>query len=379
MRGSGEAVAVARDVASSSPAKPPSAFGMMRYQRVGPDCLPLPNGGGGGSRKPTAAPRSSKDDDTPAVASDSSRMGSCLATSSIEFKPRPRAPQPPPPAAAPAAPSSSAAAAGRSPAPDHGHHHSDFSDQTSPISTGGGAVSGSAGPDATVLLQWGHNKRSRGRRDASASSATAPSPQRRQAVVKIQRRSSAPAEKLMPPPTGTPSSRHGRYAIPHHRSGEERVADGPSASKAERQQRASSDSKAAEAGVAMATAKAEPKYQQSGGGDLHGAGSSSKAPAAVQKHELPRIYTTLSRKEKEEDFLAMKGTKLPQRPKKRPKLVEKAVNYICPGMWLSDVTRSKYVVREKKCTKKVHVNLQPIDFIYIFTLCDLREVGEAKS
>ncbi|KAL5202204.1 hypothetical protein ABZP36_013156 [Zizania latifolia] len=357
----------------------------MRYQRVSPDCLPLPNGGGGGNRKPAAAPRSSKDDDAPAVATDSSRMGSYLATSSVEFKPRPRTPQPPPPAPALAPPSSSAAASGRSPARDHGHHASDISDQASPSTTGGGAGSGSVGPDATMLLQWGHNKRSRGRRDSSASSATAPSPQRRQAAVKIQRRSSAPAEKLMPPPCATTPSRgstlrvtsslpargcsgagdahHGRNSLPHNRSGEERGAGGPSASKAERQQRLSSDSKAAhraaEAGLAMATAKAEPKYQQSGGGEHHGAASSSKAAAAVQKHELPRIYTTLSRKEKEEDFMAMKGTKLPQRPKKRPKLVEKAVNYICPGMWLSDVTKSKYVVREKKCTKKVHADFSP--------------------
>ena len=38
--------------------------------------------------------------------------------------------------------------------------------------------------------------------------------------------------------------------------------------------------------------------------------------------EWPRIYVALSRKEKEDDFLAMKGTKLPQRPKKRAKNVE---------------------------------------------------------
>ncbi|CAN6336850.1 unnamed protein product [Urochloa humidicola] len=91
----------------------------------------------------------------------------------------------------------------------------------------------------------------------------------------------------------------------------------------------------------------QPQHQQQQGGG--GAGSSSK-PAP--KLELPRIYTTLSRKEKEEDFLAMKGTKLPQRPKRRPKNVEKAVNFICPGTWLSDVTRSRYEVREKKCPKK---------------------------
>ena len=113
----------------------------------------------------------------------------------------------------------------------------------------------------------------------------------------------------------------------------------------------------------------------------------------VERFELPRIYISLSRKEKEDDFLAMKGTKLPQRPKKRAKNVDKTLqvtppqppgleldliysypirsrfsssqNFTCaslaafimqfvfPGMWLSDLTKGRYEVREKKCVKKV--------------------------
>jgi hypothetical protein len=146
------------------------------------------------------------------------------------------------------------------------------------------------------------------------------------------------------------------------RSGEQSAA----ATKAEKQQQRPAAHRVAEAGgVVMALAKTDSKYQHHTGhgghgqaADHHGPSSSSKAAtAAAQKIELPRIYTTLSRKEKEEDFMAMKGTKLPQRPKKRPKLVEKQVNFVCPGMWLSDVTRSKYIVREKKSTKKVHILL----------------------
>ncbi|XP_059656279.1 uncharacterized protein LOC132303153 [Cornus florida] len=68
--------------------------------------------------------------------------------------------------------------------------------------------------------------------------------------------------------------------------------------------------------------------------------------------EWPRIYIPLTRKEKEEDFLAMKGTKLPHRPKKRAKTIERILQYCFPGMWLSDVTRGRYEVREKKCAKK---------------------------
>lgn len=41
---------------------------------------------------------------------------------------------------------------------------------------------------------------------------------------------------------------------------------------------------------------------------------------------LPRFFIALSNKEKEEDFMAMKGCKLPQRPKKRPKLMQKCLH-----------------------------------------------------
>jgi len=39
----------------------------------------------------------------------------------------------------------------------------------------------------------------------------------------------------------------------------------------------------------------------------------------------PKLYITLSSKEKEEDFLAMKGCKLPQRPKKRAKIIQRSL------------------------------------------------------
>jgi hypothetical protein len=47
----------------------------------------------------------------------------------------------------------------------------------------------------------------------------------------------------------------------------------------------------------------------------------------VLSMEWPRIVLGLTRREKEDDFLAMKGTsKLPQRPKKRLKVIEKALH-----------------------------------------------------
>lgn len=66
----------------------------------------------------------------------------------------------------------------------------------------------------------------------------------------------------------------------------------------------------------------------------------------------PKLYVTLSSKEKEEDFMAMKGCKLPQRPKKRAKLIQRTLLLVSPGAWLSDLCQERYEVREKKSSKK---------------------------
>ncbi|KAL2557120.1 hypothetical protein Fot_01859 [Forsythia ovata] len=66
----------------------------------------------------------------------------------------------------------------------------------------------------------------------------------------------------------------------------------------------------------------------------------------------PKLLVTLSSKEKEEDFMAMKGCKLPQRPKKRAKLIQRTILLVSPGAWLSDLCQERYEVREKKTSKK---------------------------
>ncbi|KAI7742952.1 hypothetical protein M8C21_010423, partial [Ambrosia artemisiifolia] len=68
----------------------------------------------------------------------------------------------------------------------------------------------------------------------------------------------------------------------------------------------------------------------------------------------PKFAIGLTNKEKEEDFLAIKGAKLPQRPKKRAKFIQRTINLVCPGGWLCDLTLERYEVREnKKITKKI--------------------------
>ncbi|PIA53980.1 hypothetical protein AQUCO_00900509v1 [Aquilegia coerulea] len=66
----------------------------------------------------------------------------------------------------------------------------------------------------------------------------------------------------------------------------------------------------------------------------------------------PKLFISLSSKEKEEDFMAMKGCKLPQRPKKRAKFIQKTLLLVSPGAWLSDLCQERYEVREKKTSKK---------------------------
>ncbi|KAF9594129.1 hypothetical protein IFM89_028383 [Coptis chinensis] len=66
----------------------------------------------------------------------------------------------------------------------------------------------------------------------------------------------------------------------------------------------------------------------------------------------PRLFISLSSKEKEEDFMAMKGCKPSQRPKKRAKLIQRSLLLVTPGTWLSDLCQERYEVREKKTSKK---------------------------
>ncbi|CAL0305774.1 unnamed protein product [Lupinus luteus] len=81
-------------------------------------------------------------------------------------------------------------------------------------------------------------------------------------------------------------------------------------------------------------------------------GSPSGSGGAAPPVWPPKFVIALTNKEKEEDFMAIKGSKLPQRPKKRAKLIQRTLNLVSPGTWLCDLTLERYEVREKKITKK---------------------------
>ncbi|GER32115.1 hypothetical protein STAS_08170 [Striga asiatica] len=81
-------------------------------------------------------------------------------------------------------------------------------------------------------------------------------------------------------------------------------------------------------------------------------GGGSGSPEAVSAIWPPKFVIALTNKEKEEDFMAIKGSKLPQRPKKRAKFIQRTLNLVSPGAWLCDLTLERYEVREKKVSKK---------------------------
>ncbi|XP_074587694.1 uncharacterized protein LOC141843534 isoform X1 [Curcuma longa] len=211
----------------------------------------------------------------------------------------------------------------------------------------------------TGLLQWGLNKRSRGSRADDRSAGDESSANSRH---KIQRRSVLSA--AMPPP---PCGLYTRDA--NHRSLKNKnIKDGssdltlsgkrsprvlPDNAQKPTAKAAQNGCSAAAAGVYVNTESSKRPFEREMG--------SAGEKINLDKFEWPRIYISLSRKEKEDDFLAMKGTKLPHRPKKRPKNIEKALQYCFPGMWLSDLTRARYEVREKKCVKKKKLGLRAME------------------
>ncbi|KAF4359828.1 hypothetical protein G4B88_020349 [Cannabis sativa] len=270
---------------------------MMRYQRViSPDCVPLSNGNG--TKKPI-----NREQDTitrfRSPSSSSSTQQDLSFQQSIE-----------------------------QPHHHHHHHHHDSSSSPSP-SRGSG----------DMLLQWGQKKRSRVSRteihknlnmEDSSSSLSAVSLVQVVRQRRLPNHSGSTPKKLLnsnimpPPPTPPPlpsssSSSNGTRArkevLLSHRNLEDRSGTN------------GSPSRICGGGVRSTVGKSEKKVSSS-------------------------CLARLGNDKKEDDFLAMKGTKLPQRPKKRPKNVDRALQYCFPGMWLSDLTRNRYEVREKKCVKK---------------------------
>jgi hypothetical protein len=93
-------------------------------------------------------------------------------------------------------------------------------------------------------------------------------------------------------------------------------------------QRRKSDSQANEYKQSMALSPEKDRYYSTRGSPFPFEGNGFDFGGLTEEKgttALPRFFIALSNKEKEEDFMAMKGCKLPQRPKKRPKLMQKCL------------------------------------------------------
>ncbi|CAN6539707.1 unnamed protein product [Malus baccata var. baccata] len=102
-------------------------------------------------------------------------------------------------------------------------------------------------------------------------------------------------------------------------------------------------------------ASSDTAHDSKKGGTSSGSGEAAAGPPMVWP---PKFVIALTNKEKEEDFMAIKGSKLPQRPKKRAKFIQRTLNLVSPGSWLCDLTLERYEVREKKISKKPHPDQQ---------------------
>ncbi|CAI8605075.1 unnamed protein product [Vicia faba] len=78
-----------------------------------------------------------------------------------------------------------------------------------------------------------------------------------------------------------------------------------------------------------------PLRNGNGGVNLKGGGDSNKKM---------KFSLTLTKKEIEEDFMKMVGHRPPRRPKKRPRIVQRQMDTLFPGMWLSEVSADAYKV-----------------------------------
>ncbi|XP_072971650.1 uncharacterized protein [Typha angustifolia] len=66
-----------------------------------------------------------------------------------------------------------------------------------------------------------------------------------------------------------------------------------------------------------------------------------------EKSERVKFSISLSAEEIEEDIYAVTGSRPRRRPKKRPKIVQRELDSLFPGTWLSEITADSYKVQDE--------------------------------
>ncbi|KAM0983557.1 hypothetical protein ACFX2C_011090 [Malus domestica] len=84
-------------------------------------------------------------------------------------------------------------------------------------------------------------------------------------------------------------------------------------------------------------------------------GASVSGPEKNKEEERPKFSLTLTKKEIEEDFMKMLGHRPLRRPKRRPRNVQKQLDGLFPGTWLTEVSAETYKVPEFPENTKVAI------------------------
>ncbi|KAK1386957.1 hypothetical protein POM88_015135 [Heracleum sosnowskyi] len=71
-----------------------------------------------------------------------------------------------------------------------------------------------------------------------------------------------------------------------------------------------------------------------------------------REREREKFSVSLSKDEIEEDFMVITGCRVPRRPKKRAKNVQKQLDMLFPGLWLTEVNADLYKVPDLAETGK---------------------------
>ncbi|KAJ3694972.1 hypothetical protein LUZ60_000349 [Juncus effusus] len=210
-----------------------------------------------------------------------------------------------------------------------------------------GSARGVAGPGSSnpnnpngegdMLLQWGNRKRVR--------------------CTKTQRRDDSLSFRKPPvaPSSSHPDRRVLRRTSPNHARSIRNNSNTTEEVSAMRGTSSSSHHHHHSNGVRGLTSPEKTAKAAGNGGSAAIAGVSEEKKGSSSGSEgyvWPKFNISLTNKEKEEDFLVFKGSKLPQRPKKRAKMIQRTINLVSPGLWLCDLTLERYEVREKKVSKK---------------------------
>ncbi|KAK3165117.1 hypothetical protein QOZ80_1AG0029110 [Eleusine coracana subsp. coracana] len=89
---------------------------------------------------------------------------------------------------------------------------------------------------------------------------------------------------------------------------------------------------------------APPRPERSDDADEEAA---ERAPAPAAEGKKRGFSIALSKQEIAEDFAAIRGTRPPRRPKKRPRAVQRQLELLYPGLCLADVTPGSYKIEER--------------------------------